>query len=66
MTGSSHLWQKCKHTYIKAFLICVMKPLAQNREKRAELSALMTVLAVLAVGTIAKLDLATQLFRLAY
>ena len=43
-----------------------MKIDLQNSEQRAGLSALMMIVAVLAVGAIAKLSVPTQLFHLAH
>jgi hypothetical protein len=43
-----------------------MKNYFRTSEKRPELSAFMMVAAVLAVGAFAKLDAATQLFRLTH
>ena len=43
-----------------------MKTLLQTREKRAEFSALATVIAVLAIGTAAKLGLAVQILHFVY
>jgi len=43
-----------------------MKALLQNRERRAEFSAALTVMTVLAIGASAKLGLAAQFFRLIY
>jgi len=43
-----------------------MKITFRSSEKRSELSAFMMVVAVLTVGALTKLDIATQLFHLAH
>jgi len=40
-----------------------MKVLFRDRDRRAELSALVTVATILAIGVIAKIDVAASLFR---
>jgi hypothetical protein len=47
-------------------LVPVMKINFRNDEKRSELSALMAVISLLMVGTLAKVGAATQLFHLVH
>ncbi len=47
-------------------LVRVMKINFRNDEKRSELSALMAVISLLMVGTLAKVGAATQLFHLVH
>jgi len=49
-----------------SFVVGTMKHLFQSSEKRSELSAVTIVIAVLAVGALAKSDMATQLFHLTH
>jgi hypothetical protein len=54
---------RTRHGRRDIFAIGFMKVYFQNRDRRAGLSALAIVVAILAIGAMAKFDVATSLFR---
>ena len=69
MSASAHVSRKVivkvadKHSG-RTFMALVMKLHFSNRKERSEIRAVLTVVAVLVIGVLAKLDATMQLFHL--
>jgi hypothetical protein len=66
MLDASHLSQNCEPKHSGTFGRRTMEIDFQSSEKRSELSAQMMAIAILTVGALAKLGVATQLLRLTH